>query len=385
MRHKSIILRFVCAGVLLLFSIALQAQSFKASHLQKAYEKLHLNTETANRSGLTIRKAEDGTIEHIGIPLFSNEMRTLLPSPIYDYLEFALLDHKYHINENTLQQQKIKFFNGSWADLENIKPSDNCTIDNRDDKWYVIKWSNNTKEILSVAVPIDYELLANSHRKEMEQNFSHELKQYKPDKAQPLFVESDELESLHRDGLLVKRGTSFLMPEINNDIYFRYETIRESAETKIRPTRSENITFEEEVPVLLVDVENPQETWANILLTPDQGGINVCLSLELLYAGYHKETIRISLPQWMGYCRSVGCTPYYIYEGTKDNQGAAIMMMYNRSEGYAHLVYLQAPLCQLADRSQAYTGKVYMYIPTSNISELFAKVAVGKSSPKNYE
>lgn len=385
MKQRFIIIRIIFLGVFFLLSIALQAQAFKASHLQRAYEKLHLNTSSANWSDLTIRTSDDGTIEHIGIPLFNEEMRKLLPSPIYDYLEFALLDHKYHINENTLQLQKIRFFNGSWADLEMIKPSYDCTIDNRDDKWYVIKWSYNSKEILSVAVPIDYELLANSSRREMEQNFCQGLKQYKPGKPQPLIVESDELESLHRDGLLIKKGDSFLMPEINNDIYFRYEILRESAETTIRPKRSENITFEEEVPVLLIDEDYPRETWANVLLTSDHGGVNVSLSLELLYAGYHKESIRVSLPQLMGYCQSVGCTPYYIYEGAKDNQGAAIMMMYNRSEGYAHLAYLHTPISQLADKSQTYTGKVYMYIPTSNISELFAKVAVGKSSPKNYE
>ena len=223
MKQRFIIIRIIFLGVFFLFSLALQAQTFKASHLQRAYEKLHLNTSSTNRSDLTIRTSDDGTIEHIGIPLFNDEMRKLLPSPIYDYLEFALLDHKYHITENTLQQQKIRFFNGSWTDLEMIKPSYNCTIDNRDDKWYVIKWSYNSKEILSVAVPIDYELLANSSRREMEQNFCQGLKQYKPGKPQPLIVESDELESLHRDGLLIKKGDSFLMPEINNDIYFRYE------------------------------------------------------------------------------------------------------------------------------------------------------------------
>ena len=180
MKHRFIIIRIIFLGVFFLLSIALQAQTFKASHLQRAYEKLHMNTSSTNRSDLTIRTSDDGTIEHIGIPLFNDEMRKLLPSPIYDYLEFALLDHKYHINENTLQQQKIRFFNGSWADLEKIRPSDRCTIDNRDDKWYIVKWERERLDYLAVVVPIDYELLANSTRKEMEQNFGRLLKQFKP-------------------------------------------------------------------------------------------------------------------------------------------------------------------------------------------------------------
>lgn len=385
MKQMFLILRVVSAGVCLLFSIVLQAQTFKASHLQRAYEKLHLDSQTESRSGLIIRKAADGTIEHIGIPLFSKDMRTLLPSPIYDYLEYALLDYKYHISENTLQLQKIKFFKGSWDVLDKITPADDCVIDNRDDKWFIIRWIHGAQEILSVLVPIDYELLSNSRRKEMEQNFGRELKRYKSINKQLLIVEADELESLHRDGLLVKKGDSFLIPEINSDTYYRYEVQKESARTAIKANHVENIIYEEEVPVLLIDVEHPRETWANILLASDHGGVNASMSLELFYVGYHKEKVNVSLTQWIGYCQSVGCTPYYIYEGAKGNQLTANLLMYNRNEGYAHLAYLQTSVNQLANKSQTYSGKVYLYIPISNISELFAKNAAGKSSLKIYE
>jgi hypothetical protein len=322
-QYKPIIVRAVCAGVFLLFSLAMQAQTFKASHLKKAYEKLHLNKQTECRSDLTIRTTADGTIEHIGIPLFSDEIRRLLPSPIYDYLEFALLDHKYHINDNTLQQQKIRFFNGSWADLEQMRPSDNCTIDNRDDKWYIVKWTRDSQNPLMVVVPIEYELLANSTRKEMEQNFSRQLKQFQPKHDQT-------------------NGS-----------------------------------------VSALDASAPKEVLSNILLTSHDSP-QVTLNIELLYAGFRKESVSVSLPQWMGYCRSAGCTPYYIYEGTQGDQASAMLLMYNRSEGYAHLLHLHAAISQLKAQEQTYQGKVYMFIPTNNIEDLFAKLT-GPSTPKTYE
>ena len=86
-------------GILLLVACMTWGQTFKASHLQRAYEKLHLSTNTQLRNHLSIRTDYRGIIDHIGIPMFSTEMRTLLPSPVYDYLEYALLDHEYHINE----------------------------------------------------------------------------------------------------------------------------------------------------------------------------------------------------------------------------------------------------------------------------------------------
>lgn len=323
MKQEFIIIRIIYSGVFFLLPIALQAQTFKASHLQRAYEKLHLNTSSANRSDLTIRTSDDGTIEHIGIPLFNDEMRRLLPSPIYDYLEFALLDHKYHINENILQQQKIRFFNGSWTDLEKIRPSDRCTIENRDDKWYIVRWERVRQDNLAVVVPIDYELLANSTRKEIEQDFSRHLKQYHP-----------------------KRDRS------------------EGSASILKGTV-------------------PQETLSNILMASNVP-IKATLNLELLYAGFRKETMTISLSQWMGFCRSEGCTPYYIYEGAKDDQASAMLLMYNRSEGYAHLLHLHAAISQLEAPEQTYQGKVYMFIPTSNVADLFTK-ATGPSTHKTYE
>ena len=118
MTRRSIIFRTVWAGIFLLCTCMAEAQSFKASHLKNAYERLQLRQRS---------------------PLFSAKMRTLLPSPIYDYLEFAWLSHKYHLSENKLQEQKIMFKNGTWSDLEQIRPANDCTIDNRDDNTPYIK------------------------------------------------------------------------------------------------------------------------------------------------------------------------------------------------------------------------------------------------------
>jgi len=84
---------------------------------QKAYKAEHLKTAAlamgvANQleqaatgtvmlsaqDGLTIaaRINEQGIVEHIGLPMFSEEIRTLIPSPIYDFLEYAVLNKKYN-------------------------------------------------------------------------------------------------------------------------------------------------------------------------------------------------------------------------------------------------------------------------------------------------
>ena len=114
--------------MLLLFSNFAWSQTFKDSHIQKAYEKLQLGSNPQLMKSLSVRTDDNGVIEHIGFPLFAQKMRTLLPSPIYDYLEYAMLDHKYHINDNTLQHQKIRFLKGNWNDLASVRPTDDCNI-----------------------------------------------------------------------------------------------------------------------------------------------------------------------------------------------------------------------------------------------------------------
>ena len=66
---------------------------------------------------IEVRKSMHNVIDHIGIPLFNDQMRTLMPSPVYDFLEFAVLNIKYKVNPNTLYLSKVMFKKGSWNTL----------------------------------------------------------------------------------------------------------------------------------------------------------------------------------------------------------------------------------------------------------------------------
>ena len=95
-----------------------------------------------------------GEIEHIGIPLFNEIMRLLQPSPVYDFLEYAVLNWKYKINPNQLYLSKVIFKKGGWESLlqGQLKESE-CFIENRNDKLYIVTWRRNEKEIAVVGIP----------------------------------------------------------------------------------------------------------------------------------------------------------------------------------------------------------------------------------------
>ena len=145
MRHYG---SLVLTAVLLMSTGTLQAQSFKTERLGKAVSTVGINnlldslpagctSSLPAKDGLTVcvRKTDDGTIEHIGIPLFQNDMRLLMPSPVYDFMEYAVLNKHYKVNPNDLYLSKVMFRKGSWQTLVKDQLQDcECSISNQDDR-----------------------------------------------------------------------------------------------------------------------------------------------------------------------------------------------------------------------------------------------------------
>lgn len=134
--------------------------------------------DTPQGTTVIVRIDNNGMVEHIGLPLFHSTMRKQTPSPVYDCLEYAALDHSAIHTENDLLLQKIKFYKGSWQTLLSIQPTDACSITNQSDKYYQLVWSRNGRETVNAVVPIDYELLSVSSRREIERNFVHNVTRY---------------------------------------------------------------------------------------------------------------------------------------------------------------------------------------------------------------
>ena len=89
-------------------SLSLSAQVYKTDRLRKAVEVLGVKVAADSlmpdttlslvaRDGrpVCLRTDPMGAVEHVGAPLFSELMRLLQPSPVYDFLEYAVLNWKY--------------------------------------------------------------------------------------------------------------------------------------------------------------------------------------------------------------------------------------------------------------------------------------------------
>ena len=175
-------------------ALSLAAQNYKSDRLKRAADVvgLQISADSLLPDTMMMKKARDGrnvylrtdpmgNVEQIGVPLFSEVMRILQPSPVYDFLDFAVLNWKYKVTQNQLYLSKVIFKKGSWETLLNGKLEEcQCMIENREDKLYIVNWQREGKDIATVGIPVEYELLNNDTRRNMERDFLKELKAFSP-------------------------------------------------------------------------------------------------------------------------------------------------------------------------------------------------------------
>ena len=197
-------LRLVCMQLLLALPHGIAAREYRTALLRQAANSLGIERQidkagkdvskqivTPSGTAVCIRIDSHGMVEHIGLPLFNPEMRQLMPSPVYDCLEYAVLDRTFIHTKNDLLLRKIRFYKGSWQTLLGVLPTDACSITNQSNKYYQLIWSRNGSETANVVIPIDYELLSVCNRREIEKNFVHNLSRHHTDLKTTLPKETD--------------------------------------------------------------------------------------------------------------------------------------------------------------------------------------------------
>jgi hypothetical protein len=278
---------------------------------------------------LVVCKDEKGQVTHIGLKLFSNEIRKQMPSPVYNCIEYAALDRRYRLSENDLLLQKIKLVTGSWKDVYGLLPTDGCSVSIINDKHYMVKWSREGKDLLTMAIPIDYELLNHSSRREMERAVLNSLSQVRPVARVAHPIDEKQLMKYGDTGLYVVPGDTFLLAALNRNMYFVEKTISQKIDT---------IIYEEERPFILVDRNYPAETMANMLIGADPQLPDAALELDFQLSSQNKKTLIITLRQLLSFCQSQGCEAYYAYDSRDEKYVSGSLLLRNRAEGYNHLV-----------------------------------------------
>lgn len=331
------------------------ARHFRDSRLEKVARTLgimdSIGTDTFSRTyyinhqQYVVRQGRRGYVEHIGIPLFSQEYRVACPSPVFDCLEFLTLCHQHRLIENQLPLSGIKFFYGNWNLLENIGSMKSVSIETVKDKYYQVKWLENKKTIVELVLPINYELLNCRSRKELNEDFVRKLKDPESAKVQPV----DYLQTPH---------SYYMIPQI---------------------TQSQAI---DGLGNLIYDNFHPQESMANLMLASYDVAPHANMQLELVLDHDKRERLQIPLCRWNALCRAVGCIPYYGNEDVKDGIIRGVQVMNNTPTGYDHILYVECRQGDLGKNNISLKATAYLYVPSSNVKELFAQPKKQQSRTK---
>ena len=305
--------------------------SIKGTQLQEGSNQI-----TVNGTLLSVR-VNRHEVEHIGIFLFSEDIRKADHSPVFDFLERYFLQLKYPpvVKSASMmtRDDQFQFIHGSLSMVEKLLPTD-VFMYNYDRYRYTASWSRNGKPLLSVSFPVEYQLMSGENK-----------------------IEAENL----------------LMSDIQNTPVTSqgYDKSSSSNDTYINNDFSTRLYFSK--GQLISSLSHPAETAANIMLSPFVEG-SYRLQITQRKYGFQKTTFEVPLLQWLAFCKSHGCRLYFGVENiTDDGTVTAVVIAVNTAENYNHVLTATLTPDIIGQQGGLIRAQLYPFIPTHSVMNLFSK------------
>lgn len=345
-------------GILMVCSYSLQAITYASARLQAIATCLHLSGIDTLREGetthysyrthpLSIRINKWNEIEHIGLKLFDEQQKQ--SAIAYDFIERFFLECDLMKGTEAmirLDLNHVKYLEGNAETVFSLTGAEQFTLSRLDQKAYAAEWTTDDHTVLSFSFDMDYQLLSGCSLIELEQGYLPRLKRYQiePQKNKSVNIQFPDSTSFY-----IEKGNSFILDKIHNDCYYQ----KEGNEWH-----------------LIIDSEHPSRSIANIVQNSEEAS-NYILDLTLDRYGYQSSKDTICLANWLEYCRSEGCHPYF---GMKQKHGSnyeGTIFMVNETSGYLHMLSIVFPLDVLQNQKGTIEGRLFVYIPIHNVTEQF--------------
>ena len=313
------------------------------------------NMVVLGKDTIIVRKNEDGVIDHIGKQLFPIMAREKNPLPVYDYMEYVYLNYLLNKNGNKLLFKDVAFIKGGWKELASVTPNDQCNISNIDNKAFQIEWKKDDKTLVSVLIPIRYDVLSNMSRTEMQNAFIQgEKKTTVKLSDEQMSQDTTKLtKTLVGDNeILYYKGKSYLNEKITNNYYL---------------VRNDSLL----TPI--TDKDMPMESIANIMVLPSSKQIgNYKAKIRYLLSNNKIVEQTTTIRQIIDYAMKQGCKPYFGLEGIKDGVINFSLFLYNENSGYDHIFRLSCKTEDIGTDALTFTGRGSLYAPTTNVKSLYS-------------
>ena len=338
--------------------------AFRTEELKRVAARLHLDgidtlgvgcsTLHKDSMAVVVRKLGNGTVDHIGMLLFTEEMRQHGNAAVMDFLESALLYNTFGLTDNKLKYIDVKFLKGSWGQLLSLSPAATFTLGMIDGKAYEAVWREGDEEKVSLLMPVKYDMMMNAPRKELEHNFVRDLRAFRPQpRPDVCHIDTARLKAVLEQGdtLYMLPGRHYMLPTVTDATYYR---------------RTDSTGY---VPV--ADARYPVQTVANAVLTGSGRLPEATVSLTVVASDGNNDTVAVPLHNLVEFAKSQGCAPYFSYEETRDGTLHGALFLYNRERGYDHVLSLSCAVGDIGSDKLAFVSRAYLFAPTTNVKSVY--------------
>lgn len=318
---------------------------------------------------IIICKDDNNIIEHIGCKFIPDSLN-LASNQITRFLERELLE--ILLSDDVQKTMKINHDNNLFILLNDdtipidliedksrfftLWKSNNGIIINRENNNYKVTILCANDQNLTFVFQADVSLISGMNKKELEIKLALQLSNYyAKDIADSISISNlDYLQYLHNsdslchDSVFVDKGDSFVIPQINGDMYYlKNDTIY--------------------TPVL--DTSYMAISFSNAILMPNLK--NYYIEIEHSLYGYKKQIFTMSSQDFFDFFAKE-FEKYFGIETLEKDKLTGTLVLYNHEAEYIHIAFISTTLDDLMNEGKIYL-KLSSYIPQHNIKTLFGK------------
>ena len=369
---KSIILAYLTLGCM---SGSAQTVRFQTKQLEQLAHRVKFNqTVSTNKHGyyeagtfnghaLVAASDSTGRIVHLGIKLFNTELnRRELPSIqgiILDFLERYTLDlisQKEMTQQEKLDFDKLYFRQGTVKSLLQLADTIPFTMTVHDNH-YEVSWISNDKPIITIAFPIQFELLLGANAVELKQHLKDFIRSAQPRTQN---IHPQEQMELLNDSIYMRKTDTYQIETVSDATYY-------------------NKVGENYKPVF--DDEHAEYAAANLMqgLIADDG-----YRMYVVQPEYKQEGISylITLRQWLDYQAEQGLKVYFGLEEQREDGLMALIIAQNKQLGYNHMMSVIIPSGFAKNKNAILKARLTAFIPTHNLQNLYQQEVANKKRIK---
>lgn len=309
-------------------------------------------------------------ISHLGISLFSDEMKDLLNLPVCNFIERMMLELVLEqANENfeqkldrlklTLSKNGLKFgdlgFTSISSVLDEIEiPAQFSLVKEADNFAAVWKYHQNDQFVF--AFPASRELIFGTDKKESDDLlnkslFGSEKKCDESNNRQGDNVSEADLAYSQEKNIYTKKGVAFMMDIINSNTYYK----------------KKGNAFE-----LVFSKDYPAESFTNLIMK-NMMNMNHKLHVTHRMYGNFSPDFDISLHEFLCYFQDD-----YNFYAVATISGKNVMkltaILRNKEYNYIHLLLITAPVDNVFSKGGLLTAEFYSNIPQHNIRSLIGDI-----------